>query len=61
MNKDQSRGRIEQANGRAQETIGRVRGDKNQELKGKLHKDLGRAQAQYGDLQENIKKTKPHT
>ena len=56
MNKDQTKGRIEQANGQAKETIGKIRGDKRQEEKGKIQKDLGRAQARYGDNQENIKK-----
>lgn len=56
MNKDQTKGRIKQANGQAQETIGKIRGDKNQEKKGKDRKDLGKAQAQYGDHQESIKK-----
>jgi uncharacterized protein YjbJ (UPF0337 family) len=56
MNRDQTKGRIEQANGLAKETIGKIRGDKKQEQKGKTQKDLGRAQAQYGDHQEDIKK-----
>ena len=56
MNRDQERGRIEQANGQALETIGKIRGNKKQELKGKVQKDLGRAQARYGDHQEDIKK-----
>lgn len=56
MNRDQEKGRIEQANGQAKETIGKIRGDKKQELRGKVQKDLGRAQAKYGDHQEDIKK-----
>jgi uncharacterized protein YjbJ (UPF0337 family) len=60
MNRDQSKGRIEEAHGKAQETIGKVKGDKNLELKGKRQKDLGKAQAQYGDLQESIKNTRSH-
>lgn len=56
MNRDQSKGRIEEASGKARETIGKLKGNKNLERKGKLQKDLGKAQAVYGDLQENIKK-----
>jgi uncharacterized protein YjbJ (UPF0337 family) len=56
MNKDQTKGRIEQANGTAKETIGKIKGDKKLELKGKTQKELGRAQARYGDHQEDIKK-----
>jgi uncharacterized protein YjbJ (UPF0337 family) len=59
MNKDQSKGRIEAANGRAREIVGKVKGNENLEQKGKLQKDLGRAQAAYGDLQEKIRNTKP--
>ena len=55
MNRDQTKGRIEQANGQAKETIGKIKGDKKLEQKGKTQKDLGRAQAQYGDHQEHIK------
>jgi uncharacterized protein YjbJ (UPF0337 family) len=59
MNRDQSKGRIQAANGKARETIGKVTGNDGLEKKGKLQKDLGRAQAAYGDLQEKIKTTKP--
>jgi uncharacterized protein YjbJ (UPF0337 family) len=58
MNRDQTRGRIEAAKGKAQETIGKVKGDKNLETKGKIQKDLGRARAAYGNLQANIKNPK---
>ncbi len=59
MNKDQSKGRVQAANGRARETVGKITGNDRLELKGKLQKNLGRAQAAYGDLQERIKKAKP--
>jgi uncharacterized protein YjbJ (UPF0337 family) len=58
MNRDQTRGRIEEAKGKAHETIGKVKGDKNLENRGKIQKDLGKAQAAYGNLQANIKKAK---
>jgi uncharacterized protein YjbJ (UPF0337 family) len=59
MNRDQSKGRIQAANGRAREIVGKVKGNIGLEQKGKLQKDLGRAQAAYGDLQEKIKNAKP--
>jgi uncharacterized protein YjbJ (UPF0337 family) len=58
MNRDQAKGRIEQAAGKARETIGKVKGNKNLERKGKLQKDLGRARAVYGNSQEDIKNPK---
>jgi uncharacterized protein YjbJ (UPF0337 family) len=57
MNRNQAKGLIEQANGKARETIGKVKGDKNLERKGKIQKDLGRARAVYGNSQEDIKNT----
>ena len=59
MNRDQSKGRIEAASGRAREIIGKVKGNEGLEQKGKRQKDLGRARAAYGNLQEKIKNTKP--
>jgi uncharacterized protein YjbJ (UPF0337 family) len=59
MNRDQSKGRIQAANGKAREAIGRIKGNEGLEQKGKIQKDLGRAQAAYGDLQEKIKSAKP--
>jgi len=59
MNRDQSKGRIEAASGRAREIIGRVKGNEGLEQKGKRQKDLGRARAAYGNLQEKIKNTPP--
>jgi uncharacterized protein YjbJ (UPF0337 family) len=59
MNRDQSKGRIEAANGRAREIVGRVKGNEGLEQKGKRQKDLGRARVAYGNLQEKIKNTRP--
>ena len=59
MNRDQSKGRIEAAKGKARETVGKVTGNDHLAQKGKLQKDLGKAQAAYGDLQEKIRKAKP--
>ena len=59
MNRDQSKGRIQAANGKARETIGQVKGNANLEQKGKLQKYLGRAQAAYGNLKERIMNARP--
>jgi uncharacterized protein YjbJ (UPF0337 family) len=59
MNRDQSKGRIQAAQGTARETIGRVKGNANLEQKGRLQKYLGRAQAAYGSLRERIKNPRP--
>lgn len=58
MNKDQPKGRIEEAKGKAKEVAGKVIGDKNLARHGKIQKDLGKAQADYGDLREDVKKAK---
>ncbi len=59
MNRDQTKGRIEAAKGKARETVGRVKGNANLEQKGRLQKYLGRAQAAYGNLKERIKNQQP--
>jgi uncharacterized protein YjbJ (UPF0337 family) len=59
VNRDQSKGRIEAANGRAREIIGKVKGNEGLEQKGRIQKYLGRARAAYGNLQERIKNLRP--
>jgi uncharacterized protein YjbJ (UPF0337 family) len=48
MNKDQVKGRIEEA-------TGKVTGDKELEQEGKVQNIGGKVQAGYGDLKEDIK------
>lgn len=57
MNKDQTRGRIEEAKGKVKEVAGKVVGNKKLELKGKIQGNSGKVQAAYGDLKEDIKKS----
>jgi uncharacterized protein YjbJ (UPF0337 family) len=52
INKDQVDGRIKQATGKVQEVAGRVAGKPIQELKGKVKKTVGAAQAGLGDAAE---------
>ncbi len=56
MNKDQVKGRVEEAKGTVKETAGKVTGKEDLELKGKLQKAAGKVQAGYGDIKKNIKK-----
>jgi uncharacterized protein YjbJ (UPF0337 family) len=57
MNKDQSKGRVEEIKGKVKEVAGKVTGNKEMEVKGKVQNIKGQAQAAYGDLKEDIKKS----
>jgi len=56
MNKDQVKGRVKEVKGNAKQIAGIVVGDKTLEQKGKLQNAVGKAQAGYGDLKEDLKK-----
>jgi uncharacterized protein YjbJ (UPF0337 family) len=56
MNKDQVKGRIHEAEGKAKEVTGKVIGNKEMEIKGEVQKAEGTVQAVQGDLKEDIKK-----
>ncbi len=56
MNKDQSKGRIEEVKGKAKEIAGRVIGDREMEIKGKAQNIGGKSQAAYGDVKADLKK-----
>jgi uncharacterized protein YjbJ (UPF0337 family) len=55
MNKDQVKGVGEQAKGKVNETVGKVTGNKSQELKGDLQQGLGKVQKAHGDAKEEVK------
>ena len=55
INKDQVDGRVKEATGKIQEVAGRVAGSPTQELKGKVKKTIGTAQAEFGDAKERVK------
>jgi uncharacterized protein YjbJ (UPF0337 family) len=55
MNKDQTHGRIEEAKGKVKEVAGKVVGNKNLEIKGRIQNTNGKAQAAFGDVKNNIK------
>lgn len=56
MNKDQVKGRLEEAKGKVKEVAGKIVGNKDLEEKGKVKKTVGKVQAGIGDLKEDIKK-----
>jgi uncharacterized protein YjbJ (UPF0337 family) len=56
INKDQVKGRAEEATGKAKEVVGKVFGDKSLEVKGNIEKNVGAARASVGDAKSNIDK-----
>jgi len=55
MNKDQVKGRAEQASGSVKEAAGKLVGNKKLEGEGKVDKAAGKVQAGYGDAKEKVK------
>jgi uncharacterized protein YjbJ (UPF0337 family) len=55
MNKDQVKGRVEQAKGAVKEAAGKVVGNKKLENEGQIDKATGKVQATYGDIKEDVK------
>ena len=56
MDKNQVKGRIKEAEGKTKEVTGKIIGNKNLEQKGKAEKTVGKVQAGYGDLKNDVKK-----
>ncbi len=55
MNKDQVKGRAQQAKGSIKEAAGKVVGNKSLEAEGKIAKTVGKGQATYGDVKEDVR------
>jgi uncharacterized protein YjbJ (UPF0337 family) len=55
MNKDQVKGRVEQAKGSVKETTGKAVGNDNLRDRGTVDKAAGKVQAGYGDAKEKVK------
>jgi uncharacterized protein YjbJ (UPF0337 family) len=55
MNKDQVKGRVEQAKGSVKETTGKAVGNPNLQSEGTVDKAAGKVQATYGDAKEKVK------
>jgi uncharacterized protein YjbJ (UPF0337 family) len=57
MNKDQVKGRIDIAKGKVKEVAGKVTGNKDLELKGKMQNAGGKVREGYGDMKRDLKKS----
>ena len=57
MNKDQVKDRIEEVKGNVKEFAGKITDDKDLEVKGSIQKNIGKAQAGFGDLKNDLKKS----
>jgi uncharacterized protein YjbJ (UPF0337 family) len=55
INKDQVEGRVKEATGKIQETAGKAVGSTNQQVKGTINKNVGAAQAKFGDMKSHVK------
>ncbi len=55
MNKDQVKGRVEEAKGSVKETAGKAVGNKDLQAEGTVDKAAGKTQATYGDAKEKVK------
>ena len=55
MNKDQVKGRAEQAKGSAKESVGKAVGNPNLRDRGTAGKVAGKTQAAYGDAKSKVK------
>ena len=53
--RDKARNAAQQAKGRVKEKTGKVIGNKKLEIEGELEKTGGKAQADFGDLKEDVK------
>ena len=54
MNKDQVKGRVEEAKGKIKEVAGKIVGNKRVEIEGKVETGAGKAQATYGDAKDKL-------
>jgi uncharacterized protein YjbJ (UPF0337 family) len=56
MNKDQVKGRVEEAKGSIKETAGRVTGNPDLENRGTMERLGGKVRSTVGDVKEEVKK-----
>lgn len=55
MNKDQVKGRVEEAKGSVKEVAGKAVGNKTMQAEGTVNKAAGKTQAAFGDAKETVK------
>lgn len=58
INKDQVEGRAKEAAGKVQEVAGKLVGNTSQQVKGNIKKNIGAAEAKFGDAKRDIKDSK---
>jgi uncharacterized protein YjbJ (UPF0337 family) len=56
MNKDQIKGRAEEAAGKAKKVVGGAVRDEHLKQKGRVEEAAGKARATYGDVKHELKK-----
>ncbi len=54
MKKDQVKGKLKEAAGEAQEQLGRLRGNREQEARGHAREQEGKVQKKVGDVKEGV-------
>ena len=54
INKDQVKGRVEEAKGAVKEVAGKLVGNETLEAKGNIQKNIGKVQSKLGDLKQDI-------
>jgi uncharacterized protein YjbJ (UPF0337 family) len=57
INKDQVKGRTEEAKGAIKEVVGKTVGNKDLEVRGNIQKNVGTVQASVGDAKASIAKS----
>jgi uncharacterized protein YjbJ (UPF0337 family) len=55
INKDQVEGRAKEAAGKVQEVAGKAVGSTTQQVKGNINKNVGAAEAKFGDVKSHVK------
>jgi uncharacterized protein YjbJ (UPF0337 family) len=58
MNKDQVKGRVKEAKGKIKEVAGVLMRNRTLEAKGTVQRTLGKAQAKFGDVKQDVKNLK---
>jgi len=57
-NKDQVEGRVKEIKGTIKEVAGRMVGNESLEAKGNVQKVVGKAQAKFGDVKQDVRDAK---
>jgi uncharacterized protein YjbJ (UPF0337 family) len=58
INKDQIKGRVNEAQGKAKEETGKLLNNKGMEVEGNVQKNVGKVQKGYGDTKKEIQEGK---